>query len=87
LAVYTYKGAAGNGKIAAGETTESSLRQIFLSPEAKNDFYDLFGAEYSILVLSQAVQTEGFSDAESALNATFGEIIEEKATDWFKDVK
>ena len=87
LAVYTYKGAAGNGKIAAGETTESSLRQIFLSPEAGNEFYDLFGEQYDILVVSQAVQTEGFENAESALNAAFGEITEEKALEWFANVQ
>ena len=86
LAAYTYKGASGDGKIAAGETTESSLRQIFLSPDATNDFYDLFGTEYNILVVSQAVQTEGFAGADAALNAAFGEITEAKATEWFTPI-
>ena len=87
LAAYTYEGASGDGKIAAGETTESSLRQFFLSPEAGNEFYELFGEQYDILVVSQAVQTEGFENAESALNAAFGEITEEKALEWFANVQ
>lgn len=86
LAAYTYEGASGDGKIAAGETTESSLRQIFLAPTADNEFYALFG-EYDILVLSQAVQTEGFADADTALNTAFGEITEENATTWFANVQ
>lgn len=86
LAVYTYKGASGDGKIAPNETTESSLRQFFLSPDAGNEFFDELAkgdGKYDILCLSQAVQTAGFDNAEQALNAAFGVVNAENATDWF----
>lgn len=89
LAVYTYA-----DPVAAGATTASSLRQIFLAPTAGNEFYDLIKnsqdvCEYDILCLSQAVQAEGFNTeaygAEYALNAAFGEVNVENATKWFND--
>ena len=90
LAVYTYKGAAGNGKIAPGETTESSLRQFFLSPDAGNEFFDELAkgdGMYDILCLSQAVQVEGFENADQALNRAFGEVNATNATEWFASVQ
>ena len=94
LAVCTYA-----EPVAAGATTASSLRQIFLSPDAGNEFYDLIktpdevaknvAGQYDILCLSQAVQAEGFNTAaygaEYALNAAFGEVNVENATEWFND--
>ena len=78
LAVCTYA-----APLAAGNTTTSSLRQFFLSPHAGNEFYDLVGSQYTILTLSQAVQTAGFDSAEEALNAAFGEVNATNAASWF----
>ena len=89
LAVCTYA-----DPVAAGATTASSLRQIFLAPSAGNEFYDLIKnsqdvREYDILCLSQAVQAEGFNTeaygAEYALNTAFGEVNVSNATEWFND--
>lgn len=86
LAVKTY-GVA----VAPGDTTNPSLKQFFLSPDAGNEVAGWFGEEYNILVLSQAAQTAGFVDknndgtaADEALNAAFGEITAANATEWFK---
>ena len=89
LAVCTYA-----EPVAAGYTTASSLRQIFLAPHAGNEFYDLIKnsqgvSEYDILCLSQAVQAEGFNTAAYgatyALDAAFGEVNVANATKWFND--
>ena len=69
--------------LASGDTSEPSLKQFFLSPEADNEVTKLFGAEYKILAVSQAVQTEGFDTAEEALNEAFGEVNAANAAAWF----
>ena len=45
---------------------------------------DLFGNEYTILALSQAVQTDGFEDAETALDTAFGVVDATNCAEWFK---
>lgn len=42
------------------------------------------GETYEVLVLSQAVQKEGFDTAAAAFDATYGEVTAAKVTDWFK---
>jgi len=78
LAVKTYA-----DPLKAGETTTASLRQFALTWEAGNEVYDFFGESYDILALSQAVQTEGFADAATALNEAFGEVTPENVVNWF----
>lgn len=63
--------------------TDPSLKQFFLAPTANNEVTTLFGEEYTILALSQGVQTEGFDSAEDALNTAFGEVTAENAAIWF----
>lgn len=85
ICAYTYKGVSGDGKIQPKETTESSLRQIALSPDAGNEFFQYIGEKYDILVLSQAVQTAGFENADQALNAAFGDLTtveDSKLIEW-----
>jgi len=48
-----------------------------------NDDVAKYGETYDILVLSQAVQTEGFTNAVEALNAGFGEANETNVAAWF----
>ena len=72
--------------VAAGATTDTSLRQIFLAPSAGNEAYELFGDKYDILVLSQGVQIAGFDNATQALNEAFGEVTAETAETWFAPI-
>lgn len=64
-AVYT-------GVLAPGETSPVSLSKVTMSATATNEDMEALGGEYEILVVSQAVQTEGFSDPLTALDAAFG---------------
>lgn len=72
-----------------GETTKPSLKQFFLSPDANNEVSLLFGEEYTILALSQAVQTAGFDNAKVALDTAFGEVSVENIAvvqSWFEEI-
>ena len=66
-----------------GETTPYSLMQISLDGTATNEDAAAYGDTYDVLVLSQAVQAEGFADAQTALDAAFGDVTAEKAAEWF----
>ena len=68
--------------LAAGAKSAPSLMQVFLDAKATNEYCAKFGATWEILVVSQAVQTAGFADAKTALNAAFGKTSE-KAAEWF----
>ncbi|MBQ7800369.1 MAG: hypothetical protein IJ370_07730 [Oscillospiraceae bacterium] len=57
-----------------GETTPYSLMQIILDRTATNEDAAAYGNTYDVLVLSQAVQAEGFADAQTALDTAFGKI-------------
>lgn len=67
-----------NGILPAGDTSYPNLSQVYISSEATNeDMVALDGngnGTLDILVASQAVQVDGFADAETALNAGFGDI-------------
>ncbi len=85
-----YKGSNSlhiGGVLPAGEYTYNSLGQIYLKNEATNEDCDALDGNdngtYDILVLSQAVQTEGFDNAQTALNTAFGEINAVNAAEWF----
>ena len=60
------------------ETTIPSLLQVYLSKDSTNETCEKLDGNdsgtYDILVVSQAVQAAGFSDAATALNTAFGEI-------------
>jgi len=64
--------------LEAGAVSRSSLSQIYLKPVATNEDCEALDGNdngtYDILVFSQAVQTAGFSDATTALDAAFGDI-------------
>jgi len=78
IIVYTYK-----DKLESGKTTIPSLKQIYMDHTCGNDDVAKYGETYDILVLSQAVQTEGFTNAVEALNAGFGEANETNVAAWF----
>lgn len=92
---YVYKGAQlsdgswrhEKGILPAGDTTYPNLSQVYLKSEATNeDIEKLDGNNnglYDIMVLSQAVQADGFSDAATALKAGFGEATAANVQNWF----
>ncbi len=78
-AIYNGSGSRHVGGILpAGEYTYSSLNQIYLKNEADNEDLEALDGNkngtYDILVFSQATQTVGFKDAETALDTAFGDI-------------
>jgi len=78
---FTYKEA-----LESGEKSAPSLMQLFLDKRTTNEDCKLFGDTWDILVVSQAVQTAGFDDAETALNTGFGEVNVANAIAWFSNL-
>lgn len=74
---FTYKEALAGG---TNSVSDPSLKQIALSGDAGNSFS---GGSYDILVLSQAVQFQGFADADAAFEAAFP-ITEVELAEWFQ---
>ncbi len=73
--------------VQPGETTIPSLLQVYLSKDATNDDVAKLDGNgngtYDILVLSQAVQTNGFDNAQTALDTAFGVANAANAAEWF----
>ena len=63
-------------KLAPGESTIPSLKQVFLDKAATSEDVALFGENFEILTLSQAVQADGFDSADEALNEGFYNVGE-----------
>ncbi len=88
---YVYKGADGvrheGGILPAGKTAYPNLSQVYIKSVATNeDMVALDGngnGTLDILVLSQAVQADGFDDATTALTAGFGEANAVNVATWF----
>lgn len=82
LTEYVYAGANGvrheNGILPAGDTSYPNLSQVYIKHSATNEDCEALDGNgngtLDILVLSQAVQTEGFVNAETALDTAFGDI-------------
>ncbi len=68
------------------QTTAASLKQFYLDPNATNEISKLIGDEYTILALSQAVQTDGFTDDRAALDAAFGAVTADNCMEWFAEL-
>lgn len=68
--------------LTPNETSTASLTKVELAATATNEDMEQLGKTYDILVLSQAVQVEGFADAKTALETAFGKTSE-KAAEWF----
>ncbi|MBE6729757.1 MAG: hypothetical protein E7568_05955 [Ruminococcaceae bacterium] len=80
---YIYKGASDGsrhvgGVLPAGDTSYPNLSQVYIKSVATNDDMDKLDGNgngtLDILVLSQAVQADGFANAETALDTAFGDI-------------
>lgn len=57
--------------LTPGEVSRPSLLQLYLDPAVNNEHVALFGENWEVLTLSQAIQAAGFTDAASALNTGF----------------
>ena len=64
--------------------TEISLSQIALDKTATNADVEAFGETYQILVKSQGIQADGFTDPDTALNEGFG-VIDTNNIPWEND--
>jgi len=73
-------------KLAPNEVSRPSLLQVYLDPMADNDDCALFGENWEIITLSQAVQVEGFTDADTALDTAFGDVTPNTVAEWFGDI-
>ena len=75
------------GVLPAGETSYPSLCQVYIKSTATNEDCEAIDGNkngtYDILVLSQAVQADGFANANTALNKGFGVTNEQNAVAWF----
>ena len=77
---FTYANAlAANSRVAS----DPSLKQIALNGAAGNNFS---GGSYDILVLSQAVQAQGFGDNVAAAFTAAFPITAEKLVEWFASI-
>lgn len=79
------------GILPPGEYTYNSLAQVYMSPRATNEDVEAIDGNdngtYDILVLSQAVQADGFADAQTALDISFGEATDkDNLIAWFTGV-
>lgn len=90
---FTYCGAPDvnrhvGGILPAGETTYPSLCQVYLKHNTTNEDIEKIDGNgnglLDILVLSQAIQTDGFADAEDAFDKGFGEANEDNVKAWFE---
>lgn len=67
-----------NGVLPAGDTSYPNLSQVYIKSEATNEDCEALDGNgngtLDILVLSQAVQADGFADATTALDTAFDDI-------------
>jgi|GEM_PF-2659255 len=86
---FVFKGRNGEqGVLAAGDTTQASLCQVYLTSDATSEDVAALDGNgnglYDIMVLSQATQAEGWSDSMTALDTAFGDVTAENVTKWFE---
>lgn len=74
------------GILSPGDTARPSLLQYDLDCTATNRDMTSLGASYEILVISQAVQTDGFDNAATALDTAFGAVDSLNAAAWFEGI-
>lgn len=77
-----------NGVLPAGDTTYPSFAQVYLKSETTNEDCEAIDGNgngtLDILVLSQAVQADGFANAQTALEAAFPKGDDnENVVGWF----
>lgn len=78
--VFTYDVALTPNTVSA-----PSLLQVFLDSATTNEDAADYGETWDILVLSQAVQADGFGTAAEALDEAFGEATATNVAAWFAE--
>ena len=85
---YWVASAVHQNAVGDGEETIPSLLQVYLSKDADNTTVTRLDGNgdgnYTILALSQAVQTNGFTSAEQALDTAFGDVTVANVKAWFE---
>ena len=71
--------------VKAGEISAPSLMQVFLDSAATNEDCAKFGDTWEIIVMSQAIQAQGFDGATVALNEGFGEVSAASVVAWIAE--
>lgn len=83
VVVYTYVDA-----IKAGAESVPSLTGVALYKETTQEDVEVFGKNFDVLVISQAVQADDMgNDAGAALDEAFGEVNAANAVDWLKEAR
>jgi predicted ribosomally synthesized peptide with SipW-like signal peptide len=75
-----------NQVLEAGKISRPSLLQVVMTHNADMEDMAKIGEKYDVLALSQAAQTDGFTDANHALNTAFGELTEANLVQWLTPV-
>jgi len=86
-AQYVYSVFTYDEALAPKEISAPSLLQVFLDSATTNEDVAAYGDTWDILVLSQAVQAQGFENAASALDTAFEEATKENVEEWMSTVK
>lgn len=68
--------------IAKDETTLPSAMAFWMNPAAENDTVP---TDFDIIAYAQAVQADGFDNAQDALDVAFGEVNEANLNSWVAD--
>lgn len=85
IVIYTYIRA--DGILEPKESTGPNVMQVLLTNDVENDtISDKYDAGIKIFALSQAVQAAGFTSADQALNAAFGEPTAVNIAAWLAAV-
>lgn len=71
---YTVIVATYTTTLKPNETSRPSLLQVYLDHDATMKDVNAFGNKADILVVTQAVQADGFDDAQEALESAYGKI-------------
>ena len=71
--------------LAANATSAPSLLQFWLDPKTTNEEVAKYGDNMTIYAFSQAVQAEGFDNADEALTAAFGDFTEANVAAWLAE--
>lgn len=71
------------------QTTIPSLKQIYMDKNADNEVVEQYGEKYDVLVLSQAIQVNGFEEMgpADALNEGFGEVNATNLAKWLAETE
>ena len=82
--VYTYK-----APLKPDETTIPSLKQIYMDKGCDNEDVEAYGEKYDVLVLSQAIQVNGFEEMGpvAALNDGFGAVNATNLAKWLAETE